>query len=456
MLQSAPDPARAFEHFCAALLASMTFKAVYNRRGTEQGRDIDAHMGDLRWFFECKLAREDVDTPSFAYKFLQLDALEPSQRPDFFILLSNGSIKSILKDIVVFKQADKNTTYSVDVWANHTTDRVFDQIVLSESDAALAFFESFLPGQLDAGSAADLRAAGRRHLETHGRFIDQYTCSPLFRRRLLSDQGSEIVQFAHDATVSALQSSEAALWGVHVAFSLIGVPDAGRYGLLSCSPESRRSTANAYRTWGMTPVDHSPASTIMLEEGGFGTHTYTLFTEWGSVATMAEIPLSTPVILPSELFVCVKETALRFRNYLKRGSLLTPCWLYPRIEDMPASAMARMVGGGMERDRLRFQSLERGYLGRVRLREAPDDYLHSSPVSAQPIRVLTPPKDYREIGRAIADSVWQVVSDARQDVVESVTVMEKRLSARRLRVGSVRTWNRLVRVPKGLRLYPRQ
>jgi hypothetical protein len=76
----------------------------------------------MKWFFECKFVQEDVDTAQFAYKFLQLDMLKKSQRPDFFVLLSNGAITSILKDIVQFKALDRYTTYRVELWANHDSD----------------------------------------------------------------------------------------------------------------------------------------------------------------------------------------------------------------------------------------------------------------------------------------------------------------------------------------------
>ncbi|MBI1927435.1 restriction endonuclease [Candidatus Poribacteria bacterium] len=89
LLRTSPDSPDLFEKLCAVLLEAMGFENVYGRKGTEQGRDIDASLVGFRWYFECKFVREDVDTASFAYKFLQLGALDESQRPDFFVLLSN-------------------------------------------------------------------------------------------------------------------------------------------------------------------------------------------------------------------------------------------------------------------------------------------------------------------------------------------------------------------------------
>ena len=95
LIKQCPNSSRLFEEFCAQLLRGLGFENVYRRKGTEQGRDIDAQLSNFTWYFECKLVTKDVDTASFAYKFLQLDALHDEQKPDFFVLISNGSIKSI-------------------------------------------------------------------------------------------------------------------------------------------------------------------------------------------------------------------------------------------------------------------------------------------------------------------------------------------------------------------------
>jgi hypothetical protein len=147
---------------------------------------------------------------------------------------------------------------------------------------------------------------------------------------------------------------------------------------------------------------------------------------------MQNLAFGEEVILPSELFKCVKELAVRFRNYLKRGTLLTPCKLLARVEDMGWSAQRRFLG---ERpaDELRFQRLEHNYLDTLRMAPAADDHVHASPVCAQPMIVLNPPDSYREIGRWIASDLWKQVSHSEGDLIESVKDMQHELTERWLR-----------------------
>jgi hypothetical protein len=461
-LQSHPDPGSAFEDLCVDLLNSMEFTAIFRRRGTEQGRDIDAEFAGFRWFFECKLVRQDVDTASFAYKFLQLDVLDQSQRPDFFVLLSNGSIKSILNDIVRFKEADRHTTYEVGIWANHTNDAVFDDIVLSEIDAAISFFQRNIPRALSTDDEHDLRAASRQHCATRGRFVERLTLLPLFRRHLgEGHDDATMLQFAHHMTVSTALNSQAATRSIDPFLLIIGLPDKTRVGLRPCtSRRDREELAQSYVSWNMHLSDSQPSNAVLFDEvTGLASSVYTLMTEWGAVATIEELPFCDPVVQPSELFVAIKEAAVRFRNYLKRGTLLTPCWIYPRIEEAKFTNV-RGLTGDTKPPQLRFRRLERGYLGRwsfeqslyldIRSHRRPSlhDHVCDTPVCAQPVRVLSPPNDYRELGRAIGEHLWTMVTGQSYDIGRAARLLEDRLSQRWKRNRSAITWDQLVELRK--------
>jgi hypothetical protein len=448
-LQSCRNPGAAFQNFCAALLASMGFTSIFCRRGVEQGRDIDAEFGGFRWFFECKLVREDVDTPSFAYKFLQLDALNKNQRPDFFVLLSNGSIKSILNDIVRFKQTDRNTTYEVALWANHTSDNVFNDIVLSEITTALSFFQKILPNILSMEEKQRLQSIAQNQNSNRGRFIERLTLSPLFRKRVEPSATSELIKFVHDATMATVWNSDVANV-LYTTLLVVGIPDRTAFGLLPCtSYRDRDELARAYRPWGMYPHNHQQQSSMLFDEHTLISRENTLMTEWGGVATLSEIPFADPVVPANGFFICIKEAAVRFRNYLKRGSLVTPCWLFVRVEEFAYTHMARLTGSKAPPINLRFRTLERSYQKNWTLEEARDDYIRSLPICAQPVRVLSPPNDYRELGLALAENIWSAVVGKHCDILKAVHSIHERLQKDYKHKDSVEMLGRLVEFRKG-------
>jgi hypothetical protein len=448
LIQENQNPSDLFEELCASMLKDMGFDHVYRRRGTEQGRDIDAEFAGYKWYFECKFVQESIDTASFAYKFLQLDALDPSQKPDFFVLLSNGSIKSILKDIVEFKAADKHTTYCVELWANHDSNLTFDDIILSNVSSVVQLLRDRLantgiPNELD-----EFVNAGSDHVRTKGKFITRLLERPIFRNRLVNTLQDPLpFQFAIDATFSKVRSTQTARYGHHKSVLVVGVPETTRHGLLECSSiATRRLFAKEFSSWGME-LELEPDSSIFVFRE-LGSAAYTVMTEWGAVATLESIPFSINSIDLSELFKIVKEHSVRFRNYLKRGTLATPCWITIQVDDLKLRSMVDLLGHSADNPKLRFRSLRGTYQHPVTFDPLEDDLVTSLPVTVQSIRLNSPPNDYSLIGGPLVERLWEKIS-GETNLLKSIRLLQRQLFENWSKTKSECDWNNFVELRLG-------
>jgi len=459
IIRQTAHPSDVFEQLCQCLLVAMGFQRVYRHRGTEHGRDIDAELLGMKWFFECKFVQDDVDTAQFAYKFLQLDMLKKSQRPDFFVLLSNGGIKSILKDIVQFKASDKYTTYRVELWANHDSDRAWDDILLSCSDHVREFFYKTCPEVHGLPFWDIFLRTAQDHVRSNRRFIDRLLDTPLFRSRMTSPKGQpSSLGFACDATVSKVCHTNAATYGCGVVIVMVAVPEMSRFGLLPCSSlEGKTQLVKEFRSWGMEMDQEHDSSVIVFTEAlSIGGIAHTLMCEWGAIATWEQIPFaSMNSVLPSELFPLIKEHSVRLRNFMKRGTLATPCAVWLRVHNFRHESQQRLFGYASTDSSIHFRTLDKCYLGQLDpfekdfiLGPLRDDLVAQGPIVSDYVKFRTPPEDYSLIGGPLAESLWSKVSGM-GNLLGRIRSIEGTLKSKWLKGQDRRSWDCLVELRRG-------
>jgi hypothetical protein len=166
---------RLFSLLCAALLKEMGFEEIYIRSGTESGRDIDAMFQGRLWCFECKLSEDAVDTPTTAYKLLQIDMMPERLKPAFFVVISNASTKSILRDIAAYRNVEQSIIYFVDFWTNEIVEHRFDRILLSHPETYVSFLQTNLSAAMVEPLVDDFQKRSATFLSTNSMFFDSFS-----------------------------------------------------------------------------------------------------------------------------------------------------------------------------------------------------------------------------------------------------------------------------------------
>lgn len=329
LLGRSRNPGDSFVELCCAVLAELGFTAIHKRRGSEQGRDIDAVYGDLRWFFECKLAREKVATESAAYKLAQVDMLASAQQPDVFVYLSNAAAPSILRDIVTSRQTLGR--YDVELWCNEPHDRTFDALMLSAAGAVVTGLEALAldRGQewpavvkdfhqraaapAPASRLAEVLRRPRRAGASPGAVVDARRALRLLQQAWkecgphglgLDPTGEGPVR----PTPGLLLFAAPLALGTEFDFSTL---------------LARRAFAGRLSGWEMHH-SHSDTHRMLFREPLSADRTLTMFTTQGGIVTYSYLASTWACLEPEEWLAPLREDSMRMRNYAQAGLLTAP------------------------------------------------------------------------------------------------------------------------------------
>jgi len=123
---------------------------------------------------ECKRYSAQIKTPEMAYKFLQIDMLPPALRPDHFVLISNASMASILRDIIEFRKVDRHVKYTVHAWTNESSSQSFNHILLSYPQVYEDALARLLPRPTQRAKRLreDFRRRAAEHVRDEGTFFE--------------------------------------------------------------------------------------------------------------------------------------------------------------------------------------------------------------------------------------------------------------------------------------------
>jgi hypothetical protein len=395
-----------FVELCVELLKVMGFSDIYIRKGTESGRDIDAKWHGQVWFFECKRYTKTIKTPEMAYKFLQLDVLPESLQPDFFVLFSNASMKSILKDIIEFKKSDRNVRYSVEAWVNEPSNAIFESILLSYPKTYVEFVKTKLKpkGKWFSKLLSDFRVRSRAYLRTNPKFFDGILESiAVIRQASLSKPLEPSSKFFLDHT---LKVTKRLMGGHSWTLLLIGCPVHPISGLYDfANYRSVKSLVDVLAKWEVVFVKKEGDCLIFGENWG----NRTLLFDYGAIVTLTDLSsLDTPAftsqrIEPWEWLQALREDSLRMRNFSKKGMLITPAVFQAHIIDL-------MHLPSDKTDFAKFGTLERFMPNVVFSKSRRGDVKVSHlGIHSDALTLNGPPEMHDEIGRPLAESLYREI-----------------------------------------------
>lgn len=385
-----------FVELCSELLKEMGFTNIYQRKGSELGRDIDAELNDQKWFFECKYrGKKEVSTPEAAYKFLQLDMLHEDMKPDYFVLISNASMKSILKDIVEFKGVDRHTMYSVEAWTNEPNEQYFNAILLSYPETYIRFIqEKFEAEERWLGKLFDdFRSRSQDFLRTNMRFFDKYRfgIAGIRKKRKRSSIAEDfLLNEVHKTLVRHPRG-----WAVMI----IGCPRNPISGLYDFTDlRSCKSLCELLKPWDVIFEERRENHMVFAE-----VMHHTFFFDFGAVVTISDI-LYGGILMPDEWLKALRNDCLRMRNFVKRGMLLTPAVFRAYVANLFPSREKRVrtepyALGGIERFLPNIHDSK--YDGNV------DAIIPFEGIQSDDVFVDTPFKMHRDIGIPLATSLWK-------------------------------------------------
>jgi hypothetical protein len=425
--RSPSDGGALFVELCALLLNAMGFTNIYKRKGAEAGRDIDAKLAGQTWYFECKRYSRHIDTPQTAYKFLQLDILPERLQPDFFILMSNASMKSILKDIVEFKRADLNVKYSAESWVNEPLNPTFDTILLSYPEVYINFLIQSIKckGKAFDRLVADFRSRSDLYLRENPTFFADLLNSIAVIKKARLPKPVQSAAFALQQTYELTKRIFIEGWSL----VLIGcplTPVAGLYDFYDFQTFS--ALCKNLSRWGLLLPERRDDCIVFHEIG-----TKTAFFNFGSIVTVTRLSYSHGVE-PWEWLIPLREDCFRMRNFSKKGFLITPATFKAYIVDLGVSS--------------RMRALEKpGFLGtmdRFLPRVAPIDskrgfvQIPPSGISSDELTVTDPPNMHDEIGRPLVLSLWKNAG-LKNSFFQCAEVTETQLLAELRRLESIRS-----------------
>jgi len=417
---SPQEGGKLFTDLCALLLEAMGFSQVYERKGEEQGRDIDARLGEQTWYFECKRHSPSIDTPGAAYKFLQLDMLRDELKPDYFVLISNGSMLSILKDMVEFKNADKFTKYSVEAWTNEPGELAFEKILLSYPEVFISFLGQTALAQLDCFEdlKKDFESRSKTFLANNPRFFETVVLSIAQVRKqfIFEKTGAPLYDFPVEQTLGLLPPLVKARYPAVVLIGCPLNPISGLYNFRDSNHVS--SLSKALLPWGVV-LEERGLNYLLFRENLMNN---TVFFDYGAIACVSPCGLALEVIRPYDWLKPVREDCVRLRNFAKRGMLITPAVfrLYITNGDFSATRYNEFVFGGIER-----------FLPE-RDKDKPDydiDVLLKGPIHSESVVFSSAPETHSEIGRPLVTSLWRN-SGMKTQLILAAEEVDRQLSER--------------------------
>jgi hypothetical protein len=398
-----------FVRLIAALLKEMGFTDVYVRKGTENGRDIDARLGAEVWFFECKYAERTVDTPNAAYKLLQVDALSHSVQPDHYVFVTNGVTASILRDIATMKNADPSVAYVVHFWSDDEQKTLRD-VLLSYPDAYVGFVEAnnigFEVQRPDLVS--DFRARSAQHIREHQRFLTRFrSTAAAGKHRITGD--AAIRRFALDQTfqICSVEFSKVALGVVTMAIPSLPIATLHNFRDLRTLQHFTDTMGSLAAAIAKVERDH-----IVFQEDT----TRTIITNFGSIVMINDtIDVRGEIHIP-EWIADIREQSVRVRNFTKLGILPVPfdikAYIIGRRNNSTQLKLAEF--GGMARRRNMFSDVARRMddlflILNDKARGGERDKDGSLPAvhfESAMVTMGTPPEMHTEMARSLASSLW--------------------------------------------------
>lgn len=412
-----------FVRLCAKLLVAMGFTDVFTRVGTELGRDIDARYGGFVWYFECKRYAKSVSTPHTAYKILQLDMLRDELRPDYFVLMSNASLTSILKDIVQFRNAENKVRYSIETWTNEKNNRTFDDILLSYSDDFIEFLgqnSHCVRRSIPTQTFDDFRKRSHQFRINNGSFfmrfcrsraalIDAVKNSPQTKpldgneiMAVLQNQRNEILLGNGVLTIGWPQSAHGNIYDFEDANTL-------------------DSLIKRLEPWGVLYRKHNRT---MAEFGENWGENRTFFLSSGAILTFSDDLFLNRTINPCTWLPLLREDCLRMRNFAKRGMLIMPGFIRTMVGDFH-----RLIVG-YHPEPLTFGGWKRFLAPTEKFRDWVNDIeMKGRYVESDDILLKTPPVMHGDFGMPLAASIFRN-SGCSESFIDAVRTISHRLLQR--------------------------
>lgn len=404
-----PSRGSTFVLLVAELLRAMGFTDVYVRKGTENGRDIDARFGSEIWFFECKFTAHRVDTPAAAYKLLQVDSLSDAVQPDHYVFVTNGTTASILRDIAKMKNADKSVKYNVHFWSNDEQYN-FDDILLSYPNTYERLIVEFSLKQFVQVSSifSDFNERSINHIRVNQKFLTRFRGNAGLN---VGSKGSEtaLMRFALDQTLQISSEITSAIPLCVLVTAIPHSPVASLYNFRDL--EILQRFTDTMRRLGAEITKAERDHLIFRED-----LTTTIITNFGSVIMIdSEISVRGEIHLP-EWLPCIRENSLRTRNFVKLGILSAPFHVKAYIIANPSHSGSLNLTGldGMSRRRNMIPDISKrvdeiflGFRGGHEKKQS-DPFKKSPSVAFESamVRIDGPPETHTEMARALASSLW--------------------------------------------------
>lgn len=384
---------RQFVTLCADLLSSMGFQDIYVRKGTESGRDIDARLGSDLWYFECKNTRSQIDSAKTAYKFLQLDSLASEQQPAYFVIITNGTTSSILKDIATSRNSDRSSQYVTYIWSNDEA-MVFDDILLSYGDAFTQFLEK-LPNKtrgIAAPLVQDFRLRSERHIREKQRFLPRFLATRSYADRR---NGLE-TKVALVQAEKAFRDSCKALLVTGLDLYVVATPP------LPTKPIYDFSAFGTDVDRLVDAMAHLDTMLIAREEKYLVFHEFmarTYLSDEGAIAINYMLLGGRSIDLPTWLYP-LREHCVRIRNFAQMGILPVPFDIKAYIVDRADAVPPKLDGFDRHRRRDTLGESKR-HARRGKWSPNPRVLFQSAL-----IRVDAKPHSHYELARPLARSLW--------------------------------------------------
>jgi hypothetical protein len=393
-----------FTDLCALLLNEMGFEDIHIRKGNELGRDIDAKLGEQTWFFECKRYSKHIDTPEMAYKFLQLDMLADNLKPDYFVLISNGQMKSILKDIVEFKKTDKNTKYSVEIWTNEPYEELFNEILYSYSGAYIEYVkEKFNKRIIKLDKMIEeFEINSKEYLNKNNKFFNSYIVGIGSIKKQWNKQKE--IHFTPFILDELYKETKDILLGFAWVSVLIGVPSNPISLLYDFSDiDTETSLVTMLKKWGLVLLKKGRNHLLFAENS----HRTIIF-DYGAIVLVSPI-LYGGSLHPSEWLISLRENCIRMRNFAKRGTLLVPATFRFYISNFTFSRSSYSSLSNQIEKLMIVNGLE-DFLPESILPRKKASYQIKVPyceIKSNDILIENPPNMHDEIGKPLAISFWK-------------------------------------------------
>ncbi len=403
------DGGNLFRELCCQLLKKMGFTDIHIRKGNETGRDIDARFKGKNWCFECKRYVRQIDTPQMAYKFLQLDMLSEELKPDYFVLISNASMKSILKDTVEFKKVDKNTKYSVESWTNESYNHNFNKILLSYPDTYISFINSHFStrGKWLQEMIEDFKSRSSQYLMKNPKFFDNYCFGiAVLKKSKQKEKRSDVLSYEfvlHDLYKIFRSDLPKIPFGLNLV--LVGCPMnpvSGFYDFLD--KETINSLVNILSYWGVIPL-YICDSYMTFGESDLSR---TFFFDSGAIAVLYQLDVSYTdegeLLWPYDWLKKLRLGCIKMRNFSKRGMLSTPTIfrlyiMYSWRGDLYRRKIDPILFGGLE-----------CFLPSINYRKRYNEFVKenkSGEIISNDVIVKHPFEFHYQIGKPLADSLWK-------------------------------------------------